>query len=150
METDTAIQLRAGGLDANGMAPEKAISDGDGNPCRHCLRDIEKGRGMLILSYRPFDSVHAYSETGPVFLCAEPCARNVDSQGLPQVLRTRPEHLIRAYTGSGIIISGTGRTVAIDDLTDRVSDLLRDRNAAWVHVRSAANSCYTCRVERSD
>ena len=52
--TETARRYQAGGKDANGQRPEQALSDGDGNPCRHCLRFIPKGRGMLILSRRPF------------------------------------------------------------------------------------------------
>ena len=41
---------QAGGLDANGQMPERAVSDGDGNPCRHCLAMIPAGAGMLVLA----------------------------------------------------------------------------------------------------
>ena len=35
--TKTVRAYQAGGPDANGQAPEHHVSDGDGNPCRHCL-----------------------------------------------------------------------------------------------------------------
>ena len=75
MPTDQARALQAGGPDANGLSPERAVSSGSGNPCRHCLRFIPEGEEMLILSHRPFPSAQPYAETGPVFLCAEECAR---------------------------------------------------------------------------
>ena len=50
MPTDQARALQAGGPDANGLSPERAVSNGSGNPCRHCLRFIPEGEEMLILS----------------------------------------------------------------------------------------------------
>lgn len=47
--TKTARHYQAGGLDASGQALERDVSNGDGSPCRHCLKDIPKGAGMLIL-----------------------------------------------------------------------------------------------------
>ncbi len=73
LPTETVRALRAGGPDANGMTAERAVSDGAGNPCRHCLCFIPEGAEMLILAYRPFDSLHPYAETGPIFLCAGEC-----------------------------------------------------------------------------
>ena len=73
MDTREAARLWAGGTDANGMAPERTVSDGDGNPCRHCLDMIGAGEPMLVLAHRPFATVQPYAEVGPVFLHAEPC-----------------------------------------------------------------------------
>ncbi len=36
MPTGEALAFRAGATDANGQAPERHVSDGDGVPCRHC------------------------------------------------------------------------------------------------------------------
>ena len=33
--TETVRALQAGGPDANGQLPERHVSDGGGNPCRH-------------------------------------------------------------------------------------------------------------------
>ena len=48
LPTDTVRALQSGALDAYENPPEHSVSDGHGNPCRHCLQDIPKGAGMLI------------------------------------------------------------------------------------------------------
>jgi hypothetical protein len=70
LTSDTAQQLRQGGGDAFGNAAEAAISDGGGNPCRHCLQQIPKGAAYLILAHKPFATTQPYSEIGPIFICA--------------------------------------------------------------------------------
>lgn len=72
--TEIARAYQAGGPDANGQRPEHKVSDGGGNPCRHCLRMIPEGAGMLVLAHRPFPAPQPYAEMGPIFLCAGPCA----------------------------------------------------------------------------
>jgi hypothetical protein len=148
MPTQIANAYRAGGLDANGIKPERTLSDGDGNPCRHCLTDIEKGRPMLILAHRPFENLNPYSEIGPVFLCADPCQRHDPANTMPAVLKVRPAHLVRAYDKAEQILGGTGGIVSTHVLQQRLETLLSDGRAQFAHVRSATNSCYTCRVER--
>lgn len=74
MDQATAAHLREGGPDSYGNAPERCISDGDGVPCRCCMRFVGKGEPYLIAAWRPFATLHAYTETGPVFIHAEPCA----------------------------------------------------------------------------
>ncbi|MEM7642433.1 MAG: DUF1203 domain-containing protein, partial [Pseudomonadota bacterium] len=74
--------IRAGGPDANGRPAERAISNGNGNPCRACLRNIDAGDPMLILAARPFPELQPYAETGPIFLHAEACAPWQDD-GIP-------------------------------------------------------------------
>ena len=71
--TPIARAYQSGGLDANGQVPERQISDGDGNPCRHCLNLIPKGAEMLVLAHRPFPAPQPYAEVGPIFLCADAC-----------------------------------------------------------------------------
>ena len=83
--TETAARLRAGARDANGLPPERHVATGTGNPCRHCLREVPDGAGMLVLAYRPFHVLQPYAETGPIFLCAGPCDRWA-GEGLPPAL----------------------------------------------------------------
>ena len=71
LPTDTVRALRAGAPDAHRRAPERAVSDGGDNPCRHCLTEIPEGRGMLVLAHRPFTTPQPYAESGPIFLCAD-------------------------------------------------------------------------------
>ena len=146
MPSDQAKALRAGGADANGRPPERATSDGSGNPCRHCLRFIPKGAEMLILAYRPFAELQPYAESGPVFLCADNCAR-WSGTGLPPVLAMGEQRLLKGYSPDDRIVYGLGRIVPADALGGEADAILADPRVAYVHVRSATNNCFTCRVE---
>lgn len=94
LPTAAVETVRAGGLDANGMTAERRVSDGHGNPCRHCLHDIPAGADMLVLAWRPFESVQPYAEVGPIFLCAASCPR-WEGTGVPPILTTSPSFLVR-------------------------------------------------------
>jgi hypothetical protein len=148
MPTDVAHHLRAGGHDANGQLPERHISDGDGVPCRHCLTDVAAGEPYLVLSYRPFPSPQPYAECGPIFLHAEPCERYVDEHSPPPLFSSRRHLLIRGYDGNDRIVYGTGKQIAAADLSSAATELLQRPEVAYLHVRSAANNCYQCRIER--
>lgn len=139
--------LREGGPDANGQQVERAISDGGGNPCRHCLSDIPEGAGMLILAHRPFAGLHPYAETGPIFLCAD-CTRIEDAEDAPQVIATRKELLVKAYGADERIRYGTGQITPTADIPAYCAALLADPATATVHIRSATNNCFICRVDR--
>lgn len=149
LPTDTVRALQAGGPDANGRIPEPAVSDGAGNPCRHCLKQIEAGRGMLILAHRPFPELQPYAEVGPIFLCAEPCERHPGGADLPGILDNKDHILMRGYTADDRIKYGTGQIVEISDLTDAASALFENGDVAYIHLRSSTNNCYQCRIERA-
>ena len=147
MPTEQATAYRAGAPDANGIAPERAVCRGTGNPCRHCLNWISEGEEMLILAYRPFDSLQPYAETGPVFLCADDCAR-WEGSGVPPVLRSEGEaRLLKGYSDTDRIVYGLGRIVRPGDIPDQAEEVLADPRVAYVHVRSSTNNCFTCRIE---
>lgn len=143
---DVVAEVRAGHPDAHGMTAERTVSDGGGNPCRHCLDDIPAGAGMLILAHRPFPAPQPFAEVGPIFLCAEDCAR-WSGPGLPPVLARRARHLIRGYGADDRIAYGTGRIVETPELAEVAASLLDDPRVRYAHVRSATNNCYTCRVD---
>lgn len=146
LSTAEADALRAGAPDAYGTPPERAVSDG-ASPCRHCLRDIPEGAPMLILAHRPFPALDPYAETGPIFLCAEPCARHPEDAA-PACLHTRAGVLVKGYLANDRIHYGTGRIVAPSALEAACAGILADARTAYVHVRSATNNCYQFRVER--
>lgn len=148
LDPETVAALRAGGPDAYGMPAERAVSDGSGNPCRHCLRDIPAGAAMLIVAHRPFASLQPYAETGPIFLCAD-CAPAAVSEAPPPVVATRREFLVKAYGRDDRIRYGTGAIVPVPALPDRCAALLDDPETAWVDLRSASNNCFICRVRRA-
>lgn len=144
--TATARAYQAGALDANGMAPEHHISDGDGTPCRHCLRVIPKGAGLLLLAYRPFPAPQPYAELGPIFLCADACEAGGGTEP-PEVLDS-PTYILRGYSAESRIVSGTGAVVALADVPDQATQRFADARVAYVHVRSASNNCFMCRIDR--
>ena len=145
--TDLVRNLQAGGLDANGQKAEIQVSDGAGNPCRHCLREIPAGEDMLVLAYRPFPNLQPYAELGPVFLCSRECERHPESDKLPVMFQSWDKILIRAYESNDRIIYGTGNVIDTTDVVKAINDLFKVQETAYVHMRSASNNCYQCRVE---
>ena len=146
MPTQEVRTFQQGGLDANGQSPEQSVSDGLGNPCRHCLTDIPADEPMLVLAYRPFKSVQPYAEVGPIFLCGKQCAQYSDSALIPPVIRTRERVLIRGYDHHDRIVDGTGKVINTGDIHQAASDLFERHNLAYIHVRSASNNCFQCEL----
>ncbi|MBP6736342.1 MAG: DUF1203 domain-containing protein [Rhodobacteraceae bacterium] len=144
--TETVRAYQAGGPDANGQPPERQISDGGGNPCRHCLQMIPQGAGMLILAHRPFPAPQPYAELGPIFLCADPCEAGGGS-ALPEMLAS-PDYIVRGYGADDRIVYGTGAVVPTDRIAEEAAKRLEDLRVAYVHVRSARNNCYQVRIDR--
>ncbi|NJM30956.1 MAG: DUF1203 domain-containing protein [Rhizobiales bacterium] len=149
MPTSEARHFQSDGTDANGQSPERAVSDGDGVPCRHCLEDVGQGEDYLVLAYRPFPSRQPYAETGPIFLHAGPCERAADTPHIPPMLAKRKAHLIKGYGTNDRIVYGTGQVVPSDELETAAAEILARPDVAYVHVRSAVNNCYTCRIDRA-
>jgi hypothetical protein len=137
---------QSGGLDANGQVPERQISDGDGNPCRHCLDLIPKGAEMLVLAHRPFPAPQPYAEIGPIFLCADACEAG-GGAAMPQILES-PTYIVRGYGPDDRIVYGTGAVVATEALPEEAARRLEDPRIAYVHVRSARNNCFQVRIDR--
>ena len=148
LATETAHSLRAGNPDANGQAPERQVSDGSGLPCRHCLSDVAAGEPFLILAHRPFPEAQPYAETGPIFLHAEPCERHGEGAEVPALFLSRTQLLIRGYGADDRIVDGTGQVVASAEIAATARDLLAVPEVAYLHLRSASNNCYQCRIER--
>lgn len=141
--------LQNGQPDFYGQPAERTISDGAGNPCRHCLSDTPEGQPMLILSYRPFPGDQPYAEVGPIFLCGGACEQYVASENLPPILQTSPDYLIKGYGADNRIVYGTGKIVAPDKLKAACEQIFADRKVAYIHVRSARNNCYQCKITRA-
>lgn len=148
MPTETAAAYRNGGKDAYGMDPERQISDGDGVPCRHCLRLVGAGEPYLILAHCPFPALQPYAETGPIFLHAEACAAYEPSKEMPPILTSR-DYIVRGYSVENRILYGTGAVVANADIPDYAASLLARDDVAYLHIRSARNNCFQCRIERA-
>lgn len=141
--------LRSGGADAYGRMPERVRSDGNGNPCRHCLDFVPEGADMLILAHRPFDELQPYAETGPIFLCADDC-KAWSGDGVPPILGSSPDYLLKGYTADQRICYGTGKVVSQDELSAYAARLLERDEISFVDVRSARNNCFQLRIIRDE
>ncbi|WP_420409556.1 DUF1203 domain-containing protein [Hoeflea sp.] len=149
MSESVADHFRNGGADAYGNAPERAVSDGKGIPCRRCMAMVAKGQPYLVLAWRPFSQLHAYAETGPVFLHAETCTPQENHEDLPAFLES-PDYILRAYDAGERIIYGTGGVVNRPDIRARLEQLLADPAVEAVHIRSSRNNCYHCKAVRAE
>ena len=147
LPTDQVRALQKGGLDADGNAPERQISDGDNNPCRHCLQAIIEGDEFLIVAHRPFTSKQPYAEQGPLFVHAAECAAYADTDMLPDMYYALPGLLLRGYSAEERIVYGTGQIVPPEKVETTAQAILATERVAYVHVRSATNNCYQFRIE---
>ncbi len=137
--------LREGGPDDNGQPAERAISDGQGNPCRSCLCEIPEGDEMLIAAARPFPELQPYAETGPVFFCADDCTA-WSGKGLPPILRNSADYLVKGYTADHRILYGTGRIIPQAEMETYLQEVLSREGVAFADVRSSRNNCFQARV----
>jgi Protein of unknown function (DUF1203) len=148
LPTEDVRALQRGGPDAYGRVPERKISDGDGVPCRHCMKNVATGDAYLILAYRPFPELQPYAETGPIFLHAEECERAADEDALPEMLEGS-DYIVRGYGSDDRIVYGSGGVIPTNGIAARAEMLFERHDIAYVHVRSARNNCYQCRIERA-
>ncbi|SMF52275.1 Protein of unknown function [Xaviernesmea oryzae] len=147
MPTKDAAHLWNGGADAYGHRPETKVSDGPGHPCRHCLKNIDAGQELLVLAYRPFPDLQPYAETGPIFLHKEPCERYAAQEVLPPMLSST-DYIVRGYGRDDRIVYGSGAVTPTEKIASRAAELLARDDIAYVHVRSARNNCYQCRIDK--
>ncbi len=148
LPTQQVQAYRAGAPDGYGNPPERAISNGAGNPCRHCLKYIPEGKEMLVLAHRPFPETQPYAETGPIFLCAGPCARYESEDVLPEALTDSPNYLIKGYGPDDRIVYGTGIITPQALLHEAAKKIFSRADVAYIHIRSALNNCYHARIDR--
>lgn len=147
LPTDMVTALRNRQPDAYGLMPERvAASGGTGTPCRHCLRQVPEGAPYLIAAHRPFAGLNPYTETGPIFLCADECP--CGGSGFPEDLLTSPGYIVRGYSADERIVYGTGAVIATPEIEARCLTLFDRPEIAFIHIRSASNNCFLCRAER--
>jgi Protein of unknown function (DUF1203) len=148
LETALVLCLRDGAPDGNGMVPERGITPADGYPCRHCLGLIAKGDAYLTLAHRPFPALQPYAELGPIFLHANDCPRGGGNAAIPTFLNS-PRYMVRGYGADDRIVYGTGTIEATTEIPAAAEAKFKDERVRYLHVRSASNNCYHCRIERA-
>lgn len=147
LPTSLARAYQQGGKDAHDQTPEQALSSGSGVPCRHCLRQVPAGQTYLILAHRPFPALQPYAETGPIFLCAAPCARGAETEFPPML--AAPTYLLRGYDSADRIVYGSGAVVVTAEIPQEAEARFNDSRICYLHLRSAQNNCYQLRIDRA-
>jgi len=133
--------------EAEAGAPDHVFVTADspnGYPCRHCLRWAQSGERMILFPFAAIALGRPYSESGPIFVHAEPCERYATTHEFPQAFRKG--RVVRAYNSQHAIIAAE---VANGDGPEAVIErFLQQPETAFVHVRSVSHGCYTMEVER--
>ena len=65
------------------------------------------------------------------------------------MFEARQNILVRGYTAENRIKYSTGKVIEISAVERVVGQIFEDQDVAYVHMRSASNNCYQCRIERS-
>ena len=139
--------VEAARREAETGAPDHVVVTADspmGYPCRHCLRWARPGERMILFPFAAIAPGRPYSESGPIFVHAEPCERYAATREFPAEFRTG--RVLRAYNSQhDIIAAEVANGEGPEDVIER---FLQEPETAFVHVRSASHGCYTMEVER--
>jgi hypothetical protein len=133
--------------DAKTGAPDHVFVTADspnGYPCRHCLRWAQPGERMVLFPFAAIAPGRPYSESGPIFVHAEPCERYAATHEFPPAFRNG--RVLRAYNSHHAIIAA--EVADGEEPEALIERFLEQPETAFVHVRSASHGCYTMEVER--
>jgi hypothetical protein len=109
------------------------------------LRWAEPGERVILFPYASIPPGHPYSETGPIFVHAEPCERSSATDEYPADFRNG--RAFRAYDANYNMIDAV---VSNGDEPEAViENLLQNPASAFVDVRSVTRGCFTFRIERA-
>ena len=129
-----------------------------GSPLRCCLRVIEAGEQVALVSYAPLRrwaktngaDPGAYDESGPVFIHAGQCEGPRDAGRIP-FARPGALRTVRRYDTEGRIVGG--RLLEIPDdagagFDGAFREAFSDQAVALVHVRAVEYGCFLFEVRR--
>jgi hypothetical protein len=144
LQTKIAEAARAA---AEAGAPDHAVVTADsprGYPCRHCLRWAQPGERMILFPFASVPPGRPYSETGPIFVHADPCERYRATDQYPAEFREG--RAVRAYNAQhDMIAAEVANGAGPEALIER---FLHMPETAFIHVRSVSRGCYTMGIER--
>jgi hypothetical protein len=129
-------------------APDHAVITADsptGYPCRHCLHWAKDGERMILFPYTAIPPGHPYSESGPVFVHADPCEPYAATHEFPADFRKG--RVLRAYNSKFEIIDA--EVVNGSEPETVIEKLLQNPETAFVDARSVTRGCYTFRIQRA-
>jgi hypothetical protein len=116
-----------------------------GYPCRHCLNFAKPGERLILFPFASIPAGHPYSETGPIFVHAEPCERYSATHEYPDDFRAG--RAFRAYNASYDMIDAEVADGSEPEAI--VEKLLQNPETAFVDARSVTRGCYTFRIQRA-
>lgn len=147
LPTEIADAYRSGTFDANGQPPERRIADTSGLPCRHCLGEVAPGDEYLAVGHRPFSNLQPFAEVGPIYLHADQCQRYPEISDPPAGFLEETQMMMRGYNKDQRIVYGTGAIVPTQLLRSAASAIFENPEVSFIHVRSAKNGCFQCRID---
>jgi hypothetical protein len=144
LATEVAETARRAAANA---APDHAVITVDsprGYPCRHCLRWTHPGEQVILFPFTSIPPGRPYSESGPIFVHAEPCERYSATGEFPADFRNG--RVMRAYNSKNDMIDAA--VVNGSEPEAVVEKLLQNPETAFVHARSLTRGCFTFQIER--
>jgi hypothetical protein len=118
----------------------------DSAPCRHCLRQIVRGREEGILcTYDRFAGVESLPQPGPIYVHAKECERYVEEAGFPEELRSSPRTLEAYSRGRNLLASERVEDGRYEGAIER---MLENPKTEYIQVNSTTAGCFTFRIER--
>ncbi len=116
-----------------------------GYPCRHCLRWAQPGERVVLFPYASILPGHPYSETGPIFIHAEPCRRYTATGEYPSDFRNG--RAFRAYDANYDMIDA--EVANGNDPEATIEKLFQNPKTEFVDARSVTRGCFTFRIQRA-
>jgi hypothetical protein len=144
--SEVAKSVRATGKSPFHGFPTYVEKMTDNAPCRHCLRQIVRGKEEGILcTYDRFSGIESLPQPGPIYVHAKECERYDESAGFPEELRGSPRTLEGYSQGRNLL----ARELVEDGRYEAVIErMLADRRADYIQVNSTTAGCFTFRIER--
>ena len=121
------------------------VDSATGYPCRHCLRWAQPGERVILFPYASIPAGHPYSETGPIFVHAEPCERYDATREYPAEFRNG--RAFRAYNANYNMIDA--EVANGSELEAVIEKLFQNPVTAFVDARSVTRGCFTFRIQRA-
>ena len=128
--------------------PDHAVITADsptGYPCRHCLRWAKVGEHVILFPYASIPPGRPYSESGSIFVHAEPCERYGATEQYPADFRG--SRVLRGYSSNDDMIDAA--VVSDNNPEPVIERLLQNPETAFLQARSLTRGCYTFRIERA-
>jgi hypothetical protein len=145
LPTDIAEKARRTAESGAVDHPVIKVDSPAGYPCRHCLSWAKPGEHVILFPYASIPPGHPYSETGPIFVHAEPCKRYEATGEYPADFRNG--RAFRAYDANYDMIDA--EVASGNDLEAIIEKLFQNPNTEFVDARSVTRGCFTFRIQRA-